>query len=120
MYETDRLTHEMFTSGDCWVLARTLRARTGWDYVFAMNHLTDKEEGWSHAAVITPTGEVIDINGAHTDREEWGRGWGAERVLVTREPLHFDCLDPMWDDDYLSSEVASLEVADDLIGLAST
>lgn len=120
MYETDRLTHEMFTSGDCWVLARALRARTGWQYAFAMNDPVDDECGWSHAAVCTPAGEVIDINGAHTDREEWGKGWGAERVLVTREPLHFDCLDPMWDDDYLSSEVASLEVADDLIGLAST
>lgn len=116
MYETDSLTHEMFTEGDCWVLADVIRERTGWKFAFAMNLKGDKNSGWCHAAVMTPNGAILDVEGLHV-QDAWMKRWVVEEVIVTDEPVDFVLLDPMWNDEFLDSGISALEIADDLIAL---
>lgn len=110
--KVDHLTHEVFTCGDCWVLARTLHRKTGWDYIYA----STENGGWAHVGVITPDGKVLDIEGL-SDRERWSAQWGALSLLQTQEGI-FEEVDPMWDDDWISSAVMSEEIAHDMIDFA--
>jgi len=60
-----------FTQADCAQLALELTARTGFIPITAS---IDDPYNWYHAAVLTPAGDVLDINGV-TMPDEWLDRW---------------------------------------------
>jgi hypothetical protein len=57
-----------FSNADCWALALELHEMTGWDLVGFGEELYEDDDdivqrGWVHAAVRTPAGMIVDING---------------------------------------------------------
>lgn len=60
-----------FTDGDCGYLALELSVLTGWIPITAS---IDVPHEWTHAAVLTPAGDVLDIHGV-TMPDEWLERW---------------------------------------------
>jgi len=53
---------EVFTDGDCHILARELYEHTGWP----MCVFGPCADGREHVFVMTPTGHALDVKGIHT------------------------------------------------------
>jgi hypothetical protein len=71
---------EMFTEGDCHLLAFEIHAITGWP-LCAFDHDGEPD---CHTFVRAPSGHYLDINGLQTEREmhkEWGYDPGSIKVF---------------------------------------
>jgi hypothetical protein len=66
---------DTFTGGYCHRLAQALHERTGWPQVVVSDG-PDGQVGWVHAGVRTPSGEILDVRGLHTE-DDWAEEWGA-------------------------------------------
>lgn len=58
---------DLFSEGDCNVLAEAIAARTGWPVVVV--HAPGRPDLWSHAAVRHPSGRYVDVCGIHTQEQ---------------------------------------------------
>lgn len=67
-------TVEIFTEGDCWLLALSLRRLAGIPLVFFMSDGCEDLEAWHHVAVLLPNGNVLDIEGVSTPNK-WVDRW---------------------------------------------
>lgn len=76
---------EAFTKGDCWTLAGAIHNKTGWNIVTMSDG--DDPQGWSHVAVWTPAGTVLDIQGEWT-ADEWFDQW--ETTILSADPIVFE------------------------------
>lgn len=75
----DDRDREVFTQGECGVLAWDLSARTGWPVVIACDGFTEfdgggRSYGWTHAGVQRPDGLIVDVEGVHK-WEDWLDTW---------------------------------------------
>lgn len=65
---------DVFTQGECGVLAWDLHERTGWPVVIASDGGDGTTFGWTHAGVQRPDGLVVDVEGVH-DWGDWLDAW---------------------------------------------
>lgn len=86
---------EAFSFGDCWLLTRALHNITGWQMV-AVGCTGGKDAGilrdWTHIAVRTPEGLILDITGLHTD-EDIERQWADNFRLFSDEEGSIEIFD---------------------------
>lgn len=85
---------ELFSYGQCHVLADELVNRTGWERVVVSDG-PDGVVGWVHAGVRTPRGTIVDVRGEH-DEMEWLDQWGEFADAYGRD----------FDDEYDGDSVA--------------
>lgn len=110
---------EIFTKGNCWMLAAKLHDLSGWPVLFAgCLGGTDEDFYWTHVAVLHPSGMVLDVMGLTSINDMLLR-WHAD---LLRQPTSevvramFEECEPLW--DIPEEEVASC--ARDLIAYASS
>jgi len=63
---------EVYTEGECELLADALHALTGWPVVVIGDN--GGVAGWVHAGVQSPTGLILDADGCH-DPSDWLTAW---------------------------------------------
>ncbi|WP_251151388.1 hypothetical protein [Cellulosimicrobium sp. Marseille-Q4280] len=64
-----------FTGGYCHRLAQALHERTGWPQVVIADG-PNGVVGWVHAGVRTPSGQILDVRGLHSE-DDWAEEWGS-------------------------------------------
>lgn len=63
---------EVYTEGECELLADALHALTKWPVVVVGD--AGGVVGWVHAGVQSPTGQILDADGCH-DPSDWLTAW---------------------------------------------
>lgn len=76
-FDFSDMVREVFTEGDCWVLARAIESLTHCP-IITINY-TENDE-WFHVANVLPNGLIVDIDGVF-EQEEWLENW-AERATL--------------------------------------
>jgi hypothetical protein len=79
---------EVFTAGNCWVLAYYLHELGGWPIVMVVPQADP--DMWEHVLVQLPDHRYLDIEGVHTRAEVLKRwGYGGSYRIVPIGPMAF-------------------------------
>jgi hypothetical protein len=89
--------HTQYTEGDCWILARVLNEKYGSDIVISPSF-----PEWCHAAIMTRSGLVVDIEGIYnldsfTDRHGFPVYWDRKENGKLESDFTFYDSGPHWD-----------------------
>lgn len=77
---------EVFTQGDCWVLAYELFRMTGWPIV-CIGPIEDDMDSAKHYAVRAPSGHLLDVDGVAT-RGVMARRWGVSSITLAGPTIY--------------------------------